>query len=138
MVYFFLVVLQLGVLVFQVGQGLVELHPLGCGRRSDAGLQVGNGVAVAGLLFMYIVGADAGDGVRRIAVHIDERLESVLLAAVEEPIDGPLLVGLAVVGIEVIEEIAADHVPGRTFAAQGVGNEFLGFLPACHCRRPSQ
>lgn len=116
MVDLFLVGAQLGVLLLQCFQLLIQLHPLGGGRRRDSGLQVGNSGAVAALLLVDIVGADAGDGIRLIAMHIDERLEAVFLAAVKEPVDGPLLVGLAVVGIEVIEEIAADHVTGRTFA----------------------
>ena len=61
-------------------------------------------------------------------MHIDKRLEAVFLAAVKEPVDGPLLVGLAVVGIEVVQEITADHIAGRTFAAQGIGNEFEVFF----------
>ena len=128
MVDLFLVVPQLGVLLLQFFQLLVQLHPLGGGRRRHAAFQVGDGGAVAALLLVDIVGADAGDGVRLIAVQIDERLEAVFLAAVKKPIDGPLLVGLAVVGVEVVQEIAADHIPGRAFSAQSVGDEFEVFL----------
>lgn len=54
---------------------------------------------------MNVVRADAGDGVRLIVVHVDQALEVILLAAVEGPGDGPLLVDLQMVGIEVVQDI---------------------------------
>ena len=68
--------------------------------------------------------ADAGDGVRLVAVHVDQRLEAVLLAAVEQPVNGALLVDLQMVFIEVVQEVIADDLAGGgAFAAQRVGNE---------------
>ena len=40
-------------------------------------------------------------------MHVDERLEAVLLAGVEQPVDRALLVRLAVVLEELLEEVAA-------------------------------
>lgn len=54
---------------------------------------------------MNVVRADAGDGVRLIVVHVDQALEVILLAAVEGPGDGQLLVDFQMVGIEVIQDI---------------------------------
>ena len=61
-------------------------------------------------------------------MHIAQRLEAVLLAAVEEPVDRTLLIGFQVVGIEVIQEVAADHLAGRTLAAQRIGNKLEVFF----------
>ena len=40
------------------------------------------------LHLVEIVHAEIADGVRRVAVEIDQRLEAVLLAAVKQPVDG--------------------------------------------------
>ena len=69
--------------------------------------------AVTLLLLMHIVGAQTGEKITLIAVHIAQRLETVLLAAVKEPVDRALLIGFQVVGVEVIQEVAADHLAGR-------------------------
>ena len=62
-------------------------------------------------------------------MEIDQRLEAVLLAAVEQPVDGALLVDFAVVGEEVLQEIIADDLPaGIASAAQGLGDEFQVLL----------
>ena len=52
---------------------------------------------VDSLHLVEVVHPEVADGVRRVAVEVDQRLEAVLLAAVKEPVDGPLLVGFAVV-----------------------------------------
>lgn len=72
-------------------------------------LQIGDGRAVSPAA-EHIVRADIGNGVRLIAVHIDERLEAALFAAVEQPIDGALLIDLQVVGVEVVQEVIANDV----------------------------
>ena len=59
---------------------------------------------------------------------IDQCFEAVLLAAVKEPVDGAFLVGLAVVGIEVVQEVAADDLAGRSLAAERISNEFEVFF----------
>ena len=61
-------------------------------------------------------------------MHIDQRLEAVLLAAVEEPVDRTLLIGFQMVGIEVIQEVAADDLAGRTFAAESVSDKLEVFF----------
>ncbi len=53
----------------------------------DALFQIGNGRAIPGLLLVDVVCADTGNRVRLVAVHIDQALEAVLLAAVKEPVD---------------------------------------------------
>ena len=71
MVDFFLVASQLGILIFQFSQGFVQLHTLAGGRICNAVFHIGNGGAVTALLLMHIIGADAGNGVRLVAVYID-------------------------------------------------------------------
>ena len=62
-------------------------------------------------------------------MQVDQRLEAVLLAAVEQPVDGALLVGLAVVFEEVPEEVAADDLPTAVpLAAQCPGDEVQIFF----------
>ena len=76
-----------------------------------------------------VVNAHVADGVRRVAVQIDQRLEPVLLAAVEQPVDGALLENFAVVGKEVLQEIIPNDLPGsRAFVSQSLGNEIQIFL----------
>ena len=90
--------------------------------------QVGELGAVALLLLMDIVGAHPGQQIPLVAVEVDEGLEAVFLAAVKEPVDGPLLIGLAVVGKEVVEKVGPDDLPRRALSAQGVGDEFQVLL----------
>lgn len=84
--------------------------------------------AVALLLLMDIVSAHPGQQIPLVAVEVDEGLEAVFLAAVKEPVDGPLLVGFAVVGKEVVDEVRTDNLSGCAFSAQGVGDEFQVLL----------
>ena len=83
---------------------------------------------------MDVIRADAGNRVWLIAVHVDEALEAVLLAGIEEPVNRALLVDFQVVGVEVVQEVAADDLPGRATAATGaprtkrVGDEAQVFL----------
>ena len=84
--------------------------------------------AVTLLLLMHIVGAQTGEKIALIAVHIAQRLETVLLAAVKEPVDRALLIGFQMVGIEVVQEVAADHLTGRTLTAERVGNKLEVFF----------
>lgn len=63
--------------------------------------QISTSRAVAGLLLVNIVGTDMGNGVRLIAVQINQTLEPVLFAGIEQPVDGPLLINLAVFGIKI-------------------------------------
>ena len=128
MMYLFLVLAYLVGLPLQLDELFIQLHALGGGGTFDAMPQVRDGGAVTRLLFMHIVGAHTGDGVWGVAVHIDERLESVFLAAVKQPVDGALLVYLQVVGVEVVQEIAADDVLRLTAAAESFRDESQVFV----------
>ena len=123
MVDFFFVLPQLVRLGLQGVQALGQLHALGGGGVVQTLLHVGDGGAVAALHLVHIVRADAGDGVRLVAVHVDQRLETVLLATVEQPVDGALLVNLQMIFVEVIQEVIPDDLAWGAFAAQRVRNE---------------
>ena len=60
------------------------------------------------LLFVDVVRPHTSKGVFVIAVEIDQRLEAVLLSGIKEPVNRTLLVTLAMVGVEVIEEVITD------------------------------
>ena len=90
--------------------------------------QVGELGAIALLLLVDIVGAHPGQQVPLVAVEVDEGLEAVFLAAVKEPVDGPFLIGLAVVGKEIVEEVGSDDLLGSTFSTQSVGDDFQVLL----------
>ena len=123
MVDFFFVGVQLGGLLLKLFQLLVQLDALGGGGLLQALFQLLDGGAVAGLLLVDIVGADAGDGVRLVAVQVNQALEAVFLPAVKLPVDGTLLVDFAVIGKEIVEEVAADDLFGVAFSAEGIGDE---------------
>ena len=124
----FLVLLQLCRLILELLLLFGQLHALGCAGMVDGITKLGKLGAVTLLLFMYIVGAQTGEKITLIAVHIAQRLETVLFAAVKEPVDRTLLIGFQMVGIEVIQEVAADYLAGRTLAAERVGNKLEVFL----------
>ena len=128
MVDFFLVGLQLPALVLELFLLLGEADLVRAGGVLQGVGQVGELGAVALLLLVDIVGAHPGQQIPLVAVEVDEGLEAVFLAAVKEPVDGPLLIGLAVVGKEVVDKVRPDDLPGRALSAQGVGNEFQVLL----------
>ena len=72
---------------------------------------------------MDIIGTDARNGVRLVAVQVNQALEAIFLTAVKQPVDGPLLVNFAVVGIEIVQEVVADDLFRLSFAAQCVCNK---------------
>ena len=90
----FLVLLKLQGLILELLLALQELHPLGGGGSLQLIGQVGQLGAVPLLLLVDVVGADPSQQVRLVAVEVDESLKAVLFAAVKEPVDRPLLVGL--------------------------------------------
>ena len=98
----FLVLLQLGCLILELLLLLGQLHALGCAGMVNSITELGKLGAVTLLLLMHIIGAQPGEKIALIAVHIAQRLETVLLAAVKEPVDRTLLIGFQVVGVEVI------------------------------------
>ncbi len=124
----FLVFLQFRRLLLELLLLLGQLHALGCAGVVDGITNLGKLGAVTFLLLMHIVGAQAGEKITLVAVHIAQRLETVLFAAVKEPVNRTLLIGFQVVGIEVIQEVAADHLAGRTLAAERVGNKLEVFF----------
>ena len=73
---------------------------------------------------MHIIGTDTGNGVRLIAVHIDQCLKTIFLAAVKQPINRAFLIHLAMIFIKIIQEIIPNYIFRLTFAAQSIGNEF--------------
>ena len=80
------------------------------------------------LHLVQVVHTQGADGIRGVAVEVDQCLKAVLLAAVEQPVDGPLAgagdrVGLAVILEEIVQEIVADDLPaGGALVAQCFGN----------------
>ena len=56
-------------------------------------------------------------------MHVDERLEPVLLAGIELPVDRTLLVRLAVVGEEFLKEIRANDLARRPLPSESVSDE---------------
>ena len=73
---------------------------------------------------MQVLNAHVADRVRVIAVQVEERLEAVFFAAVEEPVDRALLINFAVVFKEVVQEIIPQRGARRcAFRAQGARDE---------------
>lgn len=65
---------------------------------------------------MQVVDTQVADGVRRVAVQVNQRLEAVLLATVKQPVDRTLArtsdrVSLAVILEEIVQEVVADDLP---------------------------
>ena len=83
------------------------------------------------LHLVKVVHAEVADGVRRVAMEVDQGLEAVLLTAVKQPVDRALLVNFAVILEEVLEEIAADDLPaGAALIAKG----FCDVIEVCFQR----
>lgn len=116
-------------LVLQALELLLVLVLVGLrGSRVDALLVGLDARLVELLLLVDVARAHARYRVAVVAVDVDERLEAVLLACVEEPVDRPLLVGLAVVFVEVVEEVAADVLQGAALAAERIRDELQVLL----------
>ena len=56
-------------------------------------------------------------------MHVDQALEAVLLAAVEEPIDRALLIYFQMICVEIIDEVTANDISGRTLSTESICNE---------------
>ena len=56
-------------------------------------------------------------------MHVNKTLEAILLAAVEQPVDGALLIGLAVVLKEVLQKVGANYLARGALAAERLGNK---------------
>ena len=80
------------------------------------------------LHLVQVVHTQGADGIRSVAVEVDQCLKAVLLAAIKQPIDGPLAgagdrVGLAVILEEIVDKVVADDLPaGGALIAQCLGN----------------
>ena len=76
------------------------------------------------LHLVQVVHTQGADGIRGVAVEVDQRLKAVLLAAVEQPVDRALAgagdrVGLAVILEKVVHKVIADDLPaGAALIAQ--------------------
>ena len=81
---------------------------------------------------MHIVGTNTSNGIRLIAVHIDQRLKAVLFAAVKQPVNRAFLINLAVVRVEVAQEVIPNYIFRLTLATKGIRNEFQIFVQ-CIC-----
>ena len=83
---------------------------------------------------MQIVHTQGADGIRGVAVEVDQCLKAVLLAAVEQPVDGALAgagdrVGLAVILEKVVHKVVADDLPaGAALIAQCFCNKVKVFF----------
>ena len=68
------------------------------------------------LHLVQVVDTQVADGIRRVAMQVNQCLEAVLLAAVKQPVDRTLAgtgdrVCLAVIPEEVVQEVVADNLP---------------------------
>ena len=92
------------------------------------------------LHLVEVIHTKVADGVWRVAVEVDQRLEAILFAAVKQPVDRSLLVGLAMVFEEVLEEVVADDFPAAiALTAQRPGDEvqiFFQRVRAVDCFQP--
>ena len=74
---------------------------------------------------MQVVDTQVADGIRCVAMQVNQCLEAVLLAAVKQPVDRTLAgtgdrVCLAVIPEEVVQEVVADNLPaGAALIAKG-------------------
>ena len=77
------------------------------------------------LHLVQVVDTQVADGIRRVAVQVNQCLEAILLAAVKQPVDRTLAgardrVGLAVILEEIVQEVVADDLPaGAALIAKG-------------------
>ena len=95
----------------------------------DGVLHPGDLALIDALDAVQVLHADVAGGVGVPAVHVDQRLEAVLLAAVKHPVDRALLIGLDVILDEVVQEIIADDLAaGAALARKGVCDEVQIFF----------
>ena len=105
-------------------QLFAQPDPLGSpGGLGDTVFQIGDCRAESVLLWMDVIGTDTGDGIRLIAVHIEQTFETVLFTGIEQPVDRAFLVNFQMVGIETVQEVIPDHFTGDASAAQRVGDK---------------
>ena len=77
------------------------------------------------LHLVQVVDTQVADGIRRIAVQVNQCLKAVLLATVKQPVDRTLAgtgnrIGLAVILEEIVQEVVTDNLPaGAALIAKG-------------------
>ena len=128
MMNLFLVGSDFSILCLQISQLSIQLHTLASRSIGNPLFQIGNGSTITSLLFMHIVGANTSNGVRLIAVHINQSLKAILFAAVKQPVNRTFLINLAMVRIEITQEIIPNYILRLTFTAEGIRNEFQVFI----------
>ena len=85
---------------------------------------------------MQVVDTQVADGIRRVAVQINQCLEAVLLATVKQPVDRTLAgtgnrISLAVILEEIVQEVVTDNLPaGAALIAKG----FCDVIKVCFQR----
>lgn len=83
-VNFFLILVQLIILRLHFVQLLSQLDTLaGAGGSGHLFFQIFDGSTVARLLLVDIIGTDACNGIRLVAVQVDQALEAIFLTAVK-------------------------------------------------------
>ena len=97
------------------------------------------------LHLVQVVDTQVADGIRCIAMQVNQCLEAVLLATVKQPVDRTLTgasdrVSLAVILEEVVQEVIADYFPaGAALIAEGFCDIVkVGFqrISTVHCFQP--
>ena len=85
---------------------------------------------------MQVVDTQVSDGIRRVAVQVNQCLKAVLLATVKQPVDRTLAgasdrIGLAVILEEIVQEVVTDNLPaGTALIAKG----FCDVIEVCFQR----
>ena len=80
---------------------------------------------VHALHLVQVVDTQVSDGIRRVAVQVNQCLKAVLLATVKQPVDRTLAgasdrIGLAVILEEIVQEVVTDNLPaGAALIAKG-------------------
>ena len=97
------------------------------------------------LHLVQVVDTQVADGIRRVAVQVNQCLKAILFAAVKQPVDRTLArtsdrVSLAVILEEVVQEVVADDLPaGAALIAEGfcdIVKVFFQRICTVHCFQP--
>ena len=88
------------------------------------------------LHLVQVVDTQVTDGVRRVAVQVNQCLKAVLLATVKQPVDRTLTgtgnrVSLAVILEEIVQEVVADDLPA---GAALIAKSFCDVIQVCFQR----
>ena len=108
-VYAFLIGVQLLLLCAECRTPLREPDALCPLRLRKQSLYIGERRLIARLLRVNVVRPHPCERVRRVTMQIDECLEPVFLTAVKQPVNRTFPIAAHMVGIEVPQEVTADH-----------------------------